>query len=116
VNITTLYDSMTNDYQEEKGVVGPLTLYAQYSDGYACNFTYLPEALSEDVHLKVRIFKEYHSVCPLVGIGTLPTPLSPASVPLPQNGGGGAHSPAGKGLGESQFRRLEKKLITLPTL
>ncbi len=38
------------------------------------------------------------SVCPLVGIGTLPTPLSPASVP-----------PAGEGLGESQLRRLEKK-------
>jgi hypothetical protein len=78
-------------------------------------FTYLPEAFSEDVHLKVRIYKEYHSVCPLVGIGTLPPPLSPASVPLPQNGGG-AHSPAGEGLGESQFRRLEKKLSTLPTL
>ncbi len=34
---------------------------------------------------KVRIYKEYHSVhcvCPLVGIGTLPTPLLPASVPL----------------------------------
>jgi hypothetical protein len=52
-------------------------------------FTYLPEAFSEDVYLKVRIYKEYHSVCPLVGIGTLPTPLSPASVPLPQNRRGG---------------------------
>jgi hypothetical protein len=31
-------------------------------------------------------------------------------------GGGGAHSPAGERLGESQFRRLEKKLSTLPTL
>jgi hypothetical protein len=30
--------------------------------------------------------------------------------------GGGAQSPAGEGLGESQFRRLEKKLSTLPTL
>jgi hypothetical protein len=49
---------------------------------------------------KVRIYKEYHSVCPLVGIGILPTPLSPAS----------------EGLGESHFRRLEKKLSTLPTL
>ncbi len=36
--------------------------------------------------------------------------------PTPQNRGGGAHSPAGEGLGESQFRRLEKKLSTLPTL
>jgi hypothetical protein len=39
---------------------------------------------------KVRIYKEYHSVCPLVGIGTLQTPLSQASVPLlPEPGGGG---------------------------
>ncbi len=38
---------------------------------------------------KVRIFKEYHSVCPLVGIGTLQTPLSPAIVPLPPDSGGG---------------------------
>ncbi len=29
---------------------------------------------------------------------------------------GGAHSPEGEGFGESQFRRLEKKLSTLPTL
>ncbi len=68
---------------------------------------------------KVRKYKEYHSVCPLVGIGTLPTPLSSASVPLPQNrerGGGRAHFPAGEGFGESQFRRLEKKLSTLHTL
>ncbi len=67
--------------------------------------------------------RPHHKVCnhseyPLAGIGTLPPPLSPASVPLPPElrGGGGAHSPAGKGWGESQFRRLEKKLSTLPTL
>ncbi len=65
---------------------------------------------------KVRIYKEYQSVCPLVGIGTLPTPLSPASVPLPPEPGGGAHSPAGEGLGEYQFLRLAKKLSTKPTL
>jgi hypothetical protein len=29
---------------------------------------------------------------------------------------GEAHSPAGEGLGESQFRRLEKKHSTLPIL
>jgi hypothetical protein len=45
---------------------------------------YLPQA---------RIYKEYYSVCPLVGIWTLPTPLSPASVPLPpEPGGGGGHT------------------------
>ncbi len=31
-------------------------------------------------------------------------------------GGEGAHSPAGEGLAEAQFRRLEKRLSTLPTL
>jgi hypothetical protein len=47
----------------------------------------------------------------------LSQPLSRQQVcPFPQNRGG-AHSPAGEGLGEeSQFRRLEKKLSTLPTL
>jgi hypothetical protein len=72
----------------------------------------------QECHHKVRMYKEYQSVCPLVGIGTLPTPLSQACVPLPPRtgGGGGAHSPAGEGLEESQFRRLEKTLTTLPTL
>jgi hypothetical protein len=42
------------------------------------------------------VYKEYHSVCPLVGHGTLPPPLSPASVPRTK---GGAHSPAGRGWG-----------------
>ncbi len=37
--------------------------------------------------------------------------------PLPQAGTkGGPHSPAGEGVGESQFRLLEKKLSTLPIL
>jgi hypothetical protein len=34
----------------------------------------------------------------------------------PELKGGRAHSPAGEGVGESQFRRLEKKFSTLPTL
>ncbi len=37
-----------------------------------------------DHKVHTRIHKEYHSVCPLVGIGTLPTHLTQASVPLPQ--------------------------------
>jgi hypothetical protein len=43
----------------------------------------------QECHHKVRMYKEYHSVCPLVGIGTPPTPLSQASVPLPPRTGGG---------------------------
>ncbi len=49
--------------------------------GRAC----VPSACSH----KVCIYIDYHSVCPLVGIVTLPTPLSPASVPLPPEWGGG---------------------------
>jgi hypothetical protein len=60
------------------------------------------------------------SVCPLVGIGTLPPPLPQASVfpppPKPKGGGQWAHSPTGEGVGESHFRRKEKKLRTLSTL
>ncbi len=56
--------------------------------GYPCSTKY------------VHIYKEYHSVCPLVGIGTLPTPLSPASVPLPpEPGGGGGTLACGWGVG-----------------
>ncbi len=42
--------------------------------------------------------------------------LAIESAPPPEPKGGGAHSPAGEEVGESQFRRLEKKLSTLPTL
>jgi hypothetical protein len=42
--------------------------------------------------------------------------LASECAPPARAGGGGAHSPAGEGLGESQFRRLEKKLSTLPSL
>ncbi len=50
---------------------------------------------------------KYHSVCPLVGIGT-PHPLSRKRVctPPPPTKGEGTHSPADEGVGESQFRRL----------
>ncbi len=43
---------------------------------------------------------------PLVGIGTHPTPFSPASVPLPPETGGRGHTSLRVGgWGESQFRR-----------
>ncbi len=51
-------------------------------------------------------YRVYYGVCPFVGIWTLPPPLSPASVPLPPNQGGGAHSLRARGVKESQFRRL----------
>jgi hypothetical protein len=42
--------------------------------------------------------------------------LASECAPPPTIGGRGAHSPACEGVGESQFRRLEKKFSTLPTL
>ncbi len=46
-----------------------------------------------------------------------PTPLAASECALPPGPkGGGTHSPAAQGVGESQFLRLEKKLSTLPTL
>ncbi len=60
---------------------------------------------------KVRIYKEYHSVCPLVGIGTLPTHLSPASVPLPPEPGGGGHNRLrARGWGRPNSDDLRKSL------
>ncbi len=59
----------------------------------------------------VTMHHMYHSVCPNVRIGT-PHPSPQASV-LPLERKGGIPSPAGEGVGGSQFRRLEKKLSTL---
>jgi hypothetical protein len=51
---------------------------------------------------KVCIHKEYHSVCPLVRIGTRPPPFPQAIVP-PRNQRGGGHTHLWV-RGESQFR------------
>ncbi len=70
-------------------------------------------------HLSTFIWK-YHSVCPLVGIGT-PHPLSPQRVcppPRTKGGDGGTvHTRLRvKGWRESQFGRQGRKLSTLSTL
>jgi hypothetical protein len=47
-----------------------------------------------------KVYLEYHSVCPLVRIGTPPPPLPQASVSSPEpKGEEGTHSPAGEGVG-----------------
>ncbi len=66
---------------------------------------------------KVRIYKEYHSEYPLVGNWDSPIPsLASECAPPPRTKGGVGTLACGWGVGESQFRRLEKKLNTLPTL
>ncbi len=68
-------------------VLKPFSLIWNYGDDIpnllaSCSYTY---------RHKVLTYTEHHSVCPLVGIGTPPTPLPQASVPsLPyQRVGGG---------------------------
>ncbi len=46
----------------------------------------------EGENRKVITYAEYYSECPLVGIWTLPPPLSPASVPFPPEARGGGHT------------------------
>ena len=59
---------------------------------------------------KVHKYKEYHSVSPRVGIGTLPTPLSPASVPLPPEPGRGDNRLRVRGWGSPTSDDLRKSL------
>ncbi len=68
------------------------------------------------INQKEHIFTEYHSVCPLVGIGTLPPPLSPASVPLHPEPKGGSILACGWGVGGVSIPTTGEKLSTLPTL
>ncbi len=51
-----------------------------------------------------------------VPLSELGPPLPQTSVSLPRNQRGKTHSPAGEGVGESQFGRLDKKPSTLSTL
>jgi hypothetical protein len=75
------------------------------------NFT----SVSTEEQSTYTAYKEYHSVRPLVGIGTLPTPLSPASAPLSPEPKGERTLACGLGVGVGAvpIPRLEKKLITL---
>jgi hypothetical protein len=61
---------------------------------------------------EIHIYREYNSVCLLVGIGTRAHPLSRKRVcSLPRNQRGGGTLDCGWGGGESQFGRPKKKLI-----
>ncbi len=60
------------------------------------------------------MYLEYHSICPLVRIGILPTPFLQTSVPpapFPQGtkGGGGTTLARGWGVGEVPIRTTGEK-------
>jgi hypothetical protein len=61
-------------------------------------FSSIPFAPNTAAH-KVRMYKEYHSVCPSSELGLSQT----SECAPPPEPGGGLHSPAGEGLEESQF-------------
>jgi hypothetical protein len=75
--------------------------------------------LFDEITYKVPIYIQSTTVfVPSLELG-LSHPFSRQRVcssPPPVRKGGEAYSPAGEGLWQSQFRRLEKKLSTLPTL
>ncbi len=70
------------------------------------------------VQYTVPILPRVPQCLSLFGIGTHPPPFPQLSVSPPPEpkAGEGTHSPAAKGMAESQFRRLEKKPVTLSTL
>ncbi len=66
----------------------------------------------------VHIYLEYHSECPIVGIGTFPPSPASECAPQPRTKEGGGHTllRVRDCMGESQFHLLEKKPSTLSTL
>ncbi len=93
------------------------------TDSGACSNCYRGEASPTSEHGKRPPQSTYYrvlqcTVCPRVGNGTPPPLLPLASVPPfpPPTKGERAHSPAGEGWGFTRFRRLDKKLSTLPSL
>ncbi len=60
---------------------------------YTGSILFIYSSVSVPAYHKVRKYKESHMQCmSLVGIGTLPTPFSPASVPFPPEPAGRGHS------------------------
>jgi hypothetical protein len=82
------------------------------SENFPCHAQYVSQ--STYIYIKSTTVTVY---VPSLELGLSQSqPLSRQRVcPSPRTEGG-PHSPAGEGLGEPQFRRLEKKLSTLPTL
>ncbi len=80
----------------------PCFIVYRYQSVYLCKWNF-----------RCTKYLEYHSVCPLVEIGTALPPLPQESVSPPQIGR--TRSPAGEEVEESQWR-LEKRPSTLSTL
>jgi hypothetical protein len=80
---------LTEESMQEITVARPESKRVQTTLPHSIKCNVLRESLSH----KVLIYKEHHSVFPLVRIGTPPTPLPLASVPLPPGPkGGGGHT------------------------
>jgi hypothetical protein len=81
--------------------------------GIPCVFQKIPYSAGSEKNTSVDTLTTVY--VPSLKLG-LSHPLSPASVHFPLEPGGGGHTRLRVRVGEVQFRRLEKKLSTLPTL
>ncbi len=76
----------------------------------------LPQSIYDNLHATLNSWRSVF-IMKYIDYHDYPTPsIASECDPIPGSKVGTTHSPAGEGLGESQFRRLEKKLSTLPTL
>jgi hypothetical protein len=84
----------------------------------APNYTHLNMATKISSTSQSTYIYEHHRVCPLVGIGTPPTPLPHASecAPPPGPNDGGHTRLRLRGWGSPHSDEWRKKLSTLPTL
>ncbi len=90
------------------------TIRKKLNDGMWVNLTfkYFP---CPSVQIKKYVYiKSTTMFVPSSEIGTLPTPLSPASVPLPQNREEGGHTRLWVGVGGAPIPTTWEKLSTLP--
>jgi hypothetical protein len=87
--------------------VGPITASCCIHSAYGTVYVHRGLASNEGSYAAQSTYIYRVPQCmPLVGIGTLPPPFSPASVPLPPETGGRGHTSLRLGgWGESQFRR-----------
>jgi hypothetical protein len=102
-------ESLVSDIQAGNGNVASLFLPCSYTH-FLPSFCFFGSSSRPQTHVirdgtphKVHIYLEYHSVCPLVGIGTPPLSRMQVCFPPEPKGEGFTLLPPCEGVGEYQF-------------